>query len=321
MEIQHIKWSDIAFKKDLPFAKPYTFISGSRDMSYERILELFKENIRSGDIVWGIYEEDYIVGFDGQIQFKTLSSSVLKQFEKKIENANIPRKIYFVKYSQKDSTFLIDKIRPTKAIFINTSWQGVFHRTEVFYGLYKREIKYDLVSPFTSEDEAKEYYSNLEPDLNKLSDISSNLKKKKLSNTEIFKLIDSVSKRSFDHTFQVGEVLAKNGIPLLTTWNKCVPYETYPMHFGSLREKNFSPPGDLNNYDTIHSEINLLLEAIKKKSDLKDTSLYINLLPCPTCAKAIACSDIQTIYYKLDHSEGYAYKLLTQMGKKCIRVE
>ncbi|MEI6886617.1 MAG: deaminase [bacterium] len=321
MEISHLKWSDLAFKKDLPFKLPFTFISGSREMTYERILELFKENIRSGDIVWGIYEEDYIAGFDGQIQFKTLDKSFLKQLENKIEKATIDRKIYFLKYSQKDSTYVIEKIKPTKAIFVNASWQGVFHRSDVFYKLFAKEIKYDLVSPFVDENEAKQYYKSMVSELNELSEIPINKGKKKLSTNEIFKLVEQVSKRSFDHTFQVALVLVKNGLPIEVSWNRVVPFETYSMHYGSLREKNFSPPGDLNNYDTIHSEMDILLTSLKKKIDLKGSSIYINLLPCPTCAKSIAMSDIETIYYKLDHSEGYALKLLTQMGKKCIRVE
>ncbi len=87
------------------------------------------------------------------------------------------------------------------------------------------------------------------------------------------------------------------------------------MHNGALRERHFSPPNDLNYYDTVHAEVELLLEAQRQKLSLKNTSLCINLLPCPTCSRMIASSDILEVVYAFDHSEGYAVSLLERAGK------
>ena len=43
-------------------------------------------------------------------------------------------------------------------------------------------------------------------------------------------------------------------------------------------------------------------------------------MPCPTCARAIAKTEIEEVVYELDHSDGYAVKLLESSGKKIKRV-
>ena len=81
-----------------------------------------------------------------------------------------------------------------------------------------------------------------------------------------------------------------------------------------------SPVGDLNYYDTVHAEINLIIDAQKNHIDLKNTVLFINLLPCPHCARALCETDISEIFYTLDHSDGYAVALLEKSGKKVQRL-
>jgi deoxycytidylate deaminase len=108
--------------------------------------------------------------------------------------------------------------------------------------------------------------------------------------------------------------------PLGGAFNKVVPYQTYAMHHGSAREKNFSPANDLNHYDTIHAEVALLINAQKNKTDLAGTTLFINLMPCPTCARMLSQTDIEEFVYSVDHSDGYAVKMLEAAGKKVRRV-
>nr|AIA17188.1 Cytidine and deoxycytidylate deaminase zinc-binding region [uncultured bacterium] len=107
---------------------------------------------------------------------------------------------------------------------------------------------------------------------------------------------------------------------LATTFNPVVPYQTYAMHHGASREINFSPPHDLNHYDTTHAEVELVIKAQKEKIDLKGTILFINLLPCPTCARMLSRTDIAEFVYVQDHSDGYAVKMLEASGKKVRRL-
>lgn len=132
------------------------------------------------------------------------------------------------------------------------------------------------------------------------------------------------SKSSFDHTFQTGVALGKKSGKkyslLATSYNKIVPYQTYAMHHGALRETHFSPANDLNYYDTIHAEVALILRAQQKKILLTDTTMFINLMPCPTCARMLVESDITHFVYQHDHSDGYAIRLFETAGKHVERI-
>jgi len=107
---------------------------------------------------------------------------------------------------------------------------------------------------------------------------------------------------------------------IATSFNRVVPYQTYAMHNGAAREKNFSPMHDLNHYDTNHAEVELIIKAQKLGIDLHGTTLFINLLPCPTCARMFVSTDIAEFVYREDHSDGYAVKMLETAGKAVRRV-
>jgi deoxycytidylate deaminase len=92
------------------------------------------------------------------------------------------------------------------------------------------------------------------------------------------------------------------------------------MHYGASREKHFSPPNDLNYYDTVHAEVMLILQAQRQDIKLAGTTLFINLLPCPSCARMLCETPIVEFVYTNDHSEGYALRLLQAAGKKVWRL-
>jgi deoxycytidylate deaminase len=92
------------------------------------------------------------------------------------------------------------------------------------------------------------------------------------------------------------------------------------MHHGNSREANISPPHDLNHKDTVHAEVEILIKAGKDNIDLAGTTVFINLLPCPACARMFADTDIKELVYREDHSSGYAVKLLEVAGKKVRRI-
>jgi len=66
--------------------------------------------------------------------------------------------------------------------------------------------------------------------------------------------------------------------------------------------------------------VELIFAGSREKIDLAGTSLYINLLPCPICARMLVRSPIGTIVYQHDHSDGYGFKLLKQAGEKVKRL-
>jgi len=317
----NLNWSDIAFSNKKPLNKLQPiFIVAPRQLSKIRFTQLVKECLKKGNILLGIATEDYVVGFEKQPHFKTLKLSDVAQVINKVNESNIQNKIYTINYSQRDLLHIISGLKFSKVLFIRGSWAGVMHRRPEYYQLVKTGVKFKLLSPFASAQEATDYAAKYTKVLYK------NYSSPQVTKTKqgMIELVDKIKNCSFDYTYQTGAVLAVKKSDsyhlLLETYNKVLPYETYALHNGSQREINFSPPNDLNNYDTIHAEVDLVVQMQKKKHTLKNTALFINLMPCPTCTKMLMLTDIKEVYYKHDHSDGYAIKMLTEADIKVTRL-
>jgi deoxycytidylate deaminase len=309
-------WSDLAFGSKKPLRDlRATFIAASRELSQKRLTQLVKTYLPGGNIILGIAKEEYIDGFEGQPQFRTLGYDSVKSLVEKV-NSNSPHKIVTLHYFQRELPFLLEKIKCRQAVFVNGSWKYLFHTRPQFYTLVNHHIPYELVSPFYDEGEARAYLESVKLPSAPDSGI--------YSEKEMLALADQIATHSFDNGFQTGVSLGKKHGGkyelLATTFNTVVPYQTYAWHHGASREANFSPMHDLNHYDTIHAEVALIVTAQKQNIDLKGTTLFINLLPCPTCARMFTQTDIDEFVYREDHSEGYAIKMLELAGKKVRRV-
>lgn len=312
-------WSDVAFgsKKALKDLKA-TFIAAPRKISRERITQIIKEYLPAGNIVIGLAEELFIDGFEGQARFKTLSLADVNEIIQKVNSSKSPHKIFVLHYHQREICHVFEKINFRLTLLVNGSWSKSFHTRPEYYTLVSRKADFKFISPFCSEAEAVSYAK-------KHKDArTSVLAGKMLSETEMMMAVKEASRESFDTTFQVGVALGKKmGAKyklLAAAYNKIVPYQTFAWHFGALREKHLSPPGDLNYYDAVHAESMVLIEAHKRGISLAGTSLFINVLPCPTCARMLCETEIGEVIYSLDHSDGYAVALLEKAGKIVRRI-
>jgi deoxycytidylate deaminase len=314
----HLDWSDLAFgsKQGLKDLQAI-FIVAPREMSARRFKQLIKDYLPKGNLVFGMAQEDYVLGLELQPQFATLRLESVKPIIDKVNTSASANKVYTLTYSQRDITYILEKANFKRVILVNGSWYRAFHRRPEYYTLVKNHITYEMVSPFFDEQEAKQY-----PETVTLPSIP---KEGYFSQSEIIELVDQSAKHSYDYgASQTGAVLGlkeNNKYKLLATaHNEIIPYETYAMHFGSSREKNFSPLHDLNHYDTNHAEVGIIVAAQKHKLDLSGSTLFINLLPCPTCARMLVTTDIAEFVYSEDHSSGYAANMLESAGKKVRRL-
>lgn len=322
-------WNDVAFgdKKPLRELKA-TFIVAPRDMSEARFTQLVKTYLPKGNLVVGLAKEDYIEGFDSQPHFRTLKHKTIEPVITKVNAAKTPHKIYTLSYFQREAKAIdaiIEKLRFKHVVLVNGSWLHTFHNRSTYYLLANRHIPYDMVSPFADEQEAKQQAKVLSQAAKKAAGLPQLPDHQTYSRDEMLGIANQAAMLSFDYNFQTGVALGKksgdNGYRLLAyTHNAIVPYETYAMHHGASRERHFSPPHDLNYYDTIHAEMDTVIEAQRYQLDLYQTTLFINLLPCPACARALACTDIAEFVYREDHSDGYAIKMLELAGKTVRRV-
>lgn len=310
-------WSELAFGSKKPLRElNAVFIAAPREISPKRFAQLIKEYLPSGNIIIGLSKEDYIEGFEGQPQFKALQRDTIQPMIDKINAAGTPHSVATLTYFQRELSFILEKFEFREVLFINGSWKHLFHSRPEFYALVKNHTPYKLISPFVDEDEARDFELKTRQVLARPSG--------KKTEKEMLQLADEASHHSFDYGYQTGVTLGRKlGTSyefLASGFNKVVPFQTYAMHYGASRETNFSPMHDLNHYDTIHAEVGLIIAAQKEKIDLAGTTLFINLLPCPSCARMFTQTDITEFVYREDHSAGYAVRMLELAGKKVRRV-
>lgn len=311
-------WGDLAFGSKKPLSSlDATFIAAPHEISTQRFIQLIKEYLPKGNIVLGLANEQYIDGFDGQPQFKTLQIATVEQIISKTNSSSSPNKIYTLSYFQRELNYILEKVKFARVVLINGSWQKSFHTLPAFYTLVNTQTPFEYRSPFANEQEAVRFADNFSKNVQIID------QEPVYTAIEMLNLASRVAKNSFDTAFQVGAVLGKptaDGFKYLVSGhNTVVPYETYAWHNGASREKHFSPPNDQNYYDAVHAETCLILNALATKTPLQGASLFINVLPCPSCARMLAATPIKEVYYQIDHSDGYGVKMLESSGKIITR--
>lgn len=310
-------WNELAFGSKKPVNELNAiFIAAPRDISTTRFTQLVKEYLPMGNIVLGLAKEQYVDGFGSQPQFKMLQAAAVQSTIDKVSAASKAHKIYTLSYFQRDTAFIFDKLKLKKIVLVRGSWKYPFHTQPPYYVIAQKHLTYEMVSPFASEEEARRYEANVMPQIS--------VPKGTFTAEQMMEHAATVATRSFDYTFQTGVALGrkkgKDYTFLAQGFNKVVPYQAYAMHHGASREINFSPVNDLNHYDTIHAEVDFMINAQRQKIDLAGTTLFINLLPCPTCARMFSQTDIAEFVYSEEHSGGYALKMLEAAGKKVTRI-
>lgn len=321
-DVTHFDWAELAFASKKPLTKlDATFIAAPRGISSGRFKQLVKETLPNGNLILGLSKESHVAGFEDQPQFKMLRISQVQGIIAKV-NRQSPNKIYTLAYYQRELNFILQKITFKKVLFVNGSWQFAFHHLPAYYTISKLQIPYQLVPAFYDEDEARSYANATQEEI--LATNPEPETKVRYSELDMMKIAYNSAKLSFDYNFQTGAALAKKSRGaydfVLRAHNKVVPYETYALLHGASREHNMSPPHDLNHYDTVHAEVEVLLTCQRKGLELAGTTLFVNLLPCPPCTRMLMETEIAAVVYGLDHSEGYAIKMLEAAGKTVRRV-
>lgn len=292
------------------------FIAAPREMSQARFKEIVKRYLPKASIVLGISKESYVAGFENQPQFTMLDRAVVQPIIDMVNSSGSDHTIKVLEYSQSELSKIISTHDFKRVLLVNGSWRFTFQNHEAYKILNDRKIPFKYISPFTDEVEAKGYEASHLVEI----DIPSGAN---LSENEMLALAAESAKQSYDYSFQTGAVLGKRAGSeyefIIEAFNRVVPYQTYALHHGNSREKYASGFQDTAHYDTIHAEMYLLIKALEQSIDITGMTLFINLLPCPTCARVLSQTAISEIVYINDHSEGYATKLLQDSGKTVRR--
>ncbi len=296
------------------------FIAAPRELSVERFTQIVKHYLPKGSILLGIAKEEFVLGFEDQPQFRMLKQSTIQSIIDKVAVSASPHKIYTREYEQKDLEMVVGNLNSSqRVLLVNGSWKYAFHNHPAYKTLVDNNVPIKFISPFADEVEARAYEMSHTPVVEQPA------VGQVFSEREMLEFADQASLQSFDYSFQTGVTLGRkkdDGYEfLLSAFNKVIPYQTYALHHGNQREKHLSKPHDTNHYDTIHAEMKLLVDAAKQNIDLTGSTLFINLLPCPNCARTLSQTDIAELVYIHDHSDGYAAEQFILSGKKVRRIE
>lgn len=293
------------------------FIAAPREMSAERFRQIVKHYLPKANLILGVSTETHVVGFEDQLQFKMLDLSVVQPIIDRVVASPSPNKIYTLEYSQAELENILREYSFKRVLLVNGSWKYAFHNLPAYQVLIESKTPFKFISPFVDEAEAKNYETTHTQtvDLPSGDDL--------LSASEMLELASRVATQSYDYSFQTGAVIGeKQGDKykfIASGFNKVIPYQSYALHHGNSRERNQSKPHDTNHYDTIHAEMMILTDALSRGIDLAGKTLFVNLLPCPNCARTLSQTDILELVYAFDHSDGYAAKLFEQAGKEVVQ--
>ena len=106
-----------------------------------------------------------------------------------------------------------------------------------------------------------------------------------------FELIEVVSNWSYDPSTKVGAlVLPKNSDVPILGWNG------FPRKVKDLPERYNDRK--IKYELVVHAEMNAILNATRNGVNINEGTLYVSFIPCSNCAKAIAQTGINKIYYK-----------------------
>lgn len=129
----------------------------------------------------------------------------------------------------------------------------------------------------------------------------------------------ALKEQSADWWRQVGAVIAKDGEILLAAYNQHVPDQYQPLFQGDPRG-NFKKGQYIELTTAMHAEAAVIAEAAKRGESLNCAEMYVTTFPCPSCAKLIAFSGIQKIYFQEGYSMVDGERVLKEKGVEIVKV-
>lgn len=151
----------------------------------------------------------------------------------------------------------------------------------------------------------------------------SNIKPDRVSNNpgdiQIMKMVEEEAQKSSDWWRRIGAVIVKDGQVIISAHNQHEPSEQTPYIDGDPRDSIEAGTHNLL-YSSIHAEQMLVAQAAGKGINLSDSSLYINIFPCPMCTRLIAHAGIKECYYKSGSAWLNSEEVMRSFGIKIVQV-
>lgn len=131
-----------------------------------------------------------------------------------------------------------------------------------------------------------------------------------------------ISKKANCIKGKVGAVLVKNN-KIIAEGVNSVPEGIEPCTEETCIRKKLKLKSGENQElcFVVHAEQNALLDALKKKIEVKGSTLYVTKQPCIICAKMLINVGIKKIYYLKAYPDLYSEGLLKEAGIDIIKFE
>ena len=128
------------------------------------------------------------------------------------------------------------------------------------------------------------------------------------------------AEKSSDWWRHVGAVVTKGNKIIFSAHNHHVPSEYTPYAQGDPRD--VVAAGTLNLvYTSLHAEQTIVAEAARKGAPLEGTNMYMNIFPCPLCAKLIAYAGIKKCFFRTGSAWLDAESVLRANGVEIVLVK
>lgn len=118
---------------------------------------------------------------------------------------------------------------------------------------------------------------------------------------KMMELARAEGKKTSDWWREVGAVLVKDKDVVMSEHNHHVPSEHTPYINGDPRDV-VEAGKDSHIATAMHAEQSIIVAAARQGISLEGASLYLNVFPCPVCAKLVAYSGIKKVYYGSGHA-------------------
>ncbi len=138
---------------------------------------------------------------------------------------------------------------------------------------------------------------------------------------EMMTLARKEAEKTSDWWRQIGAVLVnKDGVVVSSAYNRHMPSDYEPYFVGDPRD--FVKAGERSELaSAIHAEQGIIANAARFGTPLMGASLYVNVFPCPVCAKLIAAAGISRLYVADGHASLDGEAVLKDAGVEIILVK
>lgn len=136
---------------------------------------------------------------------------------------------------------------------------------------------------------------------------------------QIMKLAQKEAKKSSDWWRRVGAVIVKDGRAVIIAHNRHLPSQHTPYVLGDARSL-FKKGERIDLTTAIHAEADAIAQAASRGINVSGCFIYTITFPCPPCAKLIARSGIEKLYFKEGYSLLDAKTILENAKIRIVRI-